>query len=101
MNNIEYLEKAESSSDFFNKLNALLNNSLKKEFAGTEFEIKLSLNTLNSDLYEINKNVSDIFENTGCFLFTEFKLIQTIKYFSFFQRLIILSILFFYTTIKS
>lgn len=30
MNNIEYLEKAESSSDFFNKLNALLNNSLKK-----------------------------------------------------------------------
>lgn len=50
MINIDYLEKASKSSDFFNNLNSLLNNSLKKEFEGTEFEIKLSLTTVNSDL---------------------------------------------------
>ena len=65
MINIDYLKKATKSSDFFNSLNSLLNNSLKKEFEGTEFEIKLSLTTVNSDLYEINKNISDMFEATG------------------------------------
>lgn len=58
MINIDYLEKASKSSDFFNNLNSLLNNSLKKEFEGTEFEIKLSLTTVNSDLYEIWMNFS-------------------------------------------
>lgn len=58
MINIDYLEKASKSSDFFNNLNSPLNNSLKKEFEGTEFEIKLSLTTVNSDLYEIWMNFS-------------------------------------------
>lgn len=87
MINTEYLEQAEKSEDFFNNLNKLLNNSLKKEFNGTEFEIKLSLNTLYADLYRINKDISDIFENKGHFFIHRVQNHTNFKVFFFFSEI--------------
>lgn len=45
------------------------------------------MNTLNSDLYEINKNVSDIFENTGCFFIHRVQTHTNYKVFFFFSEI--------------